>query len=71
MLYFFHKFTKCGPLAQLGERYTGSVEVVGSIPIGSTISRKTVLYQRFIHAGHYVGHIEDIPQGVGDRFRRV
>lgn len=37
MLYFFHKFTKCGPLAQLGERYTGSVEVVGSIPIGSTI----------------------------------
>ncbi len=26
-----------GPLAQLGERYTGSVEVVGSIPIGSTI----------------------------------
>ena len=26
-----------GPVAQLGERYTGSVEVVGSIPIGSTI----------------------------------
>ena len=25
-----------GPVAQLGERYTGSVEVVGSIPIGST-----------------------------------
>ncbi len=29
--------TTYGPLAQLGERYTGSVEVVGSIPIGSTI----------------------------------
>jgi hypothetical protein len=25
-----------GAVAQLGERYTGSVEVVGSIPIGST-----------------------------------
>ena len=26
-----------GALAQLGERYTGSVEVSGSIPLGSTI----------------------------------
>ncbi len=26
-----------GPLAQLGERFAGSEEVVGSIPIGSTI----------------------------------
>lgn len=37
MLYFCHNFTKYGPLAQLGERLTGSQEVVGSIPIGSTI----------------------------------
>ncbi len=27
----------CGALAQLGERNTGSVEVSGSIPLGSTI----------------------------------
>ena len=27
----------CGAIAQLGERYNGIVEVVGSIPIGSTI----------------------------------
>lgn len=26
----------CGALAQLGERNTGSVEVTGSIPVGST-----------------------------------
>ena len=26
----------CGAIAQLGERYNGIVEVVGSIPIGST-----------------------------------
>jgi hypothetical protein len=26
----------CGALAQLGERNTGSVEVSGSIPLGST-----------------------------------
>ena len=26
----------CGALAQLGERNTGSVEVIGSIPLGST-----------------------------------
>ncbi len=26
----------CGAIAQLGERNTGSVEVVGSIPSGST-----------------------------------
>lgn len=26
-----------GAVAQLGERYTGSVEVRGSIPLGSTI----------------------------------
>jgi hypothetical protein len=25
-----------GPIAQLGERYNGIVEVIGSIPIGST-----------------------------------
>ena len=29
---------QCGALAQLGERNTGSVEVSGSIPLGSTIS---------------------------------
>ena len=28
-----------GALAQLGERYTGSVEVSGSIPLCSTIGR--------------------------------
>ena len=27
-----------GAVAQLGERYTGSVEVTGSSPVGSTIS---------------------------------
>ena len=31
----------CGAIAQLGERNTGSVEVVGSIPSGSTIQSKT------------------------------
>ncbi len=30
--------TPIGAVAQLGERYNGIVEVVGSIPIGSTIS---------------------------------
>jgi hypothetical protein len=30
-------FWDFGALAQLGERYTGSVEVVGSSPIGSTM----------------------------------
>ena len=29
--------SRYGALAQLGERYTGSVEVSGSIPLGSTI----------------------------------
>ena len=29
---------KFGPLAQLGERFAGSEEVSGSIPLGSTIS---------------------------------
>ena len=28
--------TDCGAVAQLGERYNGIVEVVGSIPSGST-----------------------------------
>ena len=32
-----HKRFKSGVLAQLGERYTGSVEVSGSIPLCSTI----------------------------------
>ena len=31
------KFTKSGAIAQLGERMTGSHEVRGSIPLGSTI----------------------------------
>ena len=31
---------KNGPVAQLGERHTGSVEVVGSIPIGSTLIKR-------------------------------
>ncbi len=34
--------TVCGALAQLGERNTGSVEVSGSIPLGST---NTEFYQ--------------------------
>jgi hypothetical protein len=32
----------CGAVAQLGERYNGIVEVVGSIPSGSTIFIKTI-----------------------------
>ena len=32
-------FVSEGAIAQLGERYAGSVEVDGSIPSGSTISR--------------------------------
>ena len=36
-----------GVLAQLGERYTGSVEVSGSIPLCSTISNKAVEPYRF------------------------
>ena len=32
-----------GVLAQLGERNAGSVEVIGSIPIGSTIFRFLLL----------------------------
>lgn len=31
-------FQGIGAIAQLGERYTGSVEVSGSIPLSSTIS---------------------------------
>ena len=30
-----------GALAQLGERYTGSVEVSGSIPLCSTIKKES------------------------------
>jgi hypothetical protein len=30
------KFESNGAIAQLGERYTGSVEVSGSIPLSST-----------------------------------
>ena len=38
-------FATCGALAQLGERNTGSVEVSGSIPLGSTnISKRYVIY---------------------------
>ena len=36
LLRAYSSFDQNGPVAQLGERYTGSVEVVGSIPIGST-----------------------------------
>lgn len=32
--------TQIGALAQLGERYTGSVEVSGSIPLCSTIRKQ-------------------------------
>ena len=33
----------CGPIAQLVERYTGSVEVSGSTPLGSTTKSKLPL----------------------------
>ena len=33
---FFGRFDFCGAVAQLGERYNGIVEVVGSRPSGST-----------------------------------
>ena len=32
-----------GGVAQLGERHTGSVEVIGSIPTVSTILKKTAI----------------------------
>ena len=35
---------KCGLIAQLGERMTGSHEVVGSIPIGSTIFSSQMIF---------------------------
>lgn len=37
--YFLGTSSLNGAVAQLGERYNGIVEVVGSIPIGSTISK--------------------------------
>ncbi len=36
--------TLFGALAQLGERNTGSVEVSGSIPLGSTILFSSLLF---------------------------
>jgi hypothetical protein len=36
-----------GALAQLGERYTGSVEVSGSIPLCSTKRLKVLVYRYF------------------------
>ena len=43
-------FATCGALAQLGERNTGSVEVSGSIPLGSTKFQNAALYttRRFL-----------------------
>ncbi len=38
-MYDPHSARRNGAVAQLGERYNGIVEVVGSIPIGSTILR--------------------------------
>lgn len=35
-------FARNGPVAQLGERHVRNVEVVGSIPIRSTISKQIV-----------------------------
>jgi hypothetical protein len=35
-----------GAIAQLGERYNGIVEVVGSIPIGSTKQNKKYVYAK-------------------------
>ena len=37
ILFVSTTFLYFGALAQLGERYTGSVEVTGSIPVCSTI----------------------------------
>ena len=36
------RFEMDGAVAQLGERYNGIVEVRGSIPLGSTISKNRV-----------------------------
>ena len=35
------RFKINGGLAQLGERYAGSVEVIGSIPLSSTIFKRS------------------------------
>ena len=40
-----------GALAQLGERNTGSVEVSGSIPLGSTIHRDRLLSSHHLERG--------------------
>ncbi len=42
---FEGKHPKDGALAQLGERNTGSVEVSGSIPLGSTNHSKPRIYR--------------------------
>jgi hypothetical protein len=39
----------CGALAQLGERNTGSVEVTGSIPVGSTILMRLRALRMFVN----------------------
>ncbi len=40
-----------GPIAQLGERLHGMQEVVGSIPIGSTISLITINHSHSVMTG--------------------
>ncbi len=41
-----HHENSFGAVAQLGERYNGIVEVVGSIPSGSTIKNKGLARDR-------------------------
>ena len=43
-----HNAKDKGAIAQLGERYTGSVEVSGSIPLSSTIQSERIDEDRYI-----------------------
>ena len=50
MLNLSHRFLCLyGALAQLGERNAGSVEVSGSIPLGSTILQKSLPFIHHLH----------------------
>lgn len=46
-----------GALAQLGERYAGSVEVTGSNPVCSTKSKEKVRLNGLTFSFDYVGYI--------------
>ena len=45
--------TRIGGVAQLGERYTGSVEVMGSNPTVSTIAENVDFYSVFFYFLHF------------------